>query len=109
MNDGCIEIGVEWMQDGIILDDGFDIEISFESDFDVELETEDGDGSEIHLVVGEIVEESLSEETEYDFAMEFASADTSFVYVGPALPAVEVEWSTDAWFRNDGWFRSEAW
>ena len=109
MNDGCIEIGTEWVQDGIVLDDGFGFEVSVESGLDVELEAEDGDGSEIHLVIGQIVEESVAGQTDYDFAMEFASAGTSFVYVGPSLPAVEVEWSTDAWFLPDGWFRSEAW
>ena len=109
MNDDCIEIGLDCLQGGIVLDDGLGFEITLESGFDVEMSAEDGDESEIHMVVGEIVEESIADETNYDFAMEFASADTSFVYVGPTLPAVEVEWSTDAWFRNDGWFCGEAW
>ncbi len=108
MND-CIEIGTEWPQSEIVIAEGLDMELTIESGFDVMVEAEFGDESEIHLIVGDIVEESVAEETEYDFDMEFASAETNYVYVGPALPAVEVEWSTDAWFRSDGWFRSEAW
>lgn len=108
MND-CIEIGTEWEQSGIEIDDGFDMELSVESGFDVEVEAEYEDDSEIHLIVGDIVEETTADEAAYDFGMEFTNAETAYVYVGPGLPTVEVEWSTDAWFREDGWFDSEGW
>lgn len=107
MND-CIEIGTEWPQSAIELD-GYDMELTVESGFDIMVEAEFDNDSEIHLIIGDIVHESKADETEYDFEMEFSSAESNYVYVGPALPAVEVEWSTDAWFRSDGWFRSEAW
>lgn len=108
MND-CIEIGTDWIEAGIEIDGGFDNGVSFEGGFDIMLEAMAGDESEIHLIVGDIVEEALEEQIPYDFDMEFSDPDSFFVYVGPELPAVEVEWSTDAWFRSDGWFRSEAW
>ena len=108
MND-LIEIGTGLPRVGIELEDSFEMELSFESGFDITVEAEFDNESEIHLIVGDIVEESLADNTEYDFEMEFSGAGTNYVYVGPALPAVEVEWSTDAWFRSDGWFRSEAW
>ena len=104
----AIEIGTIW-EAGIVVDDGFDMEMTVESGFDVMVETEFDDSSEVHLVIGDIVEESKADETQYDFDMEFASVVNNYVYVGPALPDIDVEWSTDAWFRTDGWFQSEAW
>ncbi|MBQ8959403.1 MAG: hypothetical protein IJ057_13045 [Bacteroidales bacterium] len=104
-----IEIGTHWEDSGIVLDDGFDLEMTVESGFDIMVEAEFDDESEVHLIVGDIVDESVAAETEYDFGMEFSNAERAYVYVGPDLPAVEVEWSTDAWFRSDGWFDSEGW
>lgn len=104
----AIEIGTHWEAD-IDVDGGFGMELTVESGFDVTVEAEFDDGSEVHLIVGDIVEESAADYTEYDFGMEFAGVANNYVYVGPALPDVEVSWSTDAWFREDGWFRSEAW
>lgn len=108
MND-VIEIGNDWKQRGIVLDEGFDMELSVESGYDIQVEAEYDGQSEVHLIIGDIVEESKAKETEFDFGMEFADTQTSFVFVGPELPDVEVSWSTDAWFRSEGWFRSEAW
>lgn len=105
----AIEIGTDWEESGIVLDDGFDMELTVESGFDVLIETECVDESEIHLIIGDIVEESLADNTEYDFEMEFADMQTAFVYVGPDLAEVDVGWSNDAWFHSEGWFRSEAW
>lgn len=104
----AIEIGTIW-EAGIVVDDDFDMELTVESGFDVMVEAEFDDNSEVHLIIGDIVEESKAKETEFDFGMEFADTQTSFVFVGPELPDVEVSWSTDAWFRSEGWFRSEAW
>ena len=104
----AIEIGTNW-EAGIVVDDDFDMELTVESGFDVMVEAEFDDNSEVHLIIGDIVEESNADETEYDFDMEFAGAVNNYVYVGPALPDIDVEWSTDAWFRNDGWFDSEGW
>ena len=104
----AIEIGTIW-EAGIVVDDDFDMELTVESGFDVMVEAEFDDNSEVHLIIGNIVEESNAAETEYDFDMEFAGAVNNYVYVGPALPDIDVEWSSDAWFRTDGWFRSEAW
>ena len=104
----AIEIGTIW-EAGIVVDDDFDMELTVESGFDVMVEAEFDDTSEVHLIIGDIVEESKAKETEFDFGMEFADTQTSFVFVGPELPDVEVSWSTDAWFRSEGWFRSEAW
>jgi hypothetical protein len=108
MND-CIEIGTDWPQFGIVIDDGFDMELTVESGFDIMVKSEFENDSEIHIIMGDIVHESKADETEYDFEMEFSDADTSFIYVGPALPEVEVTWNSDAWFHSDGWFESEAW
>lgn len=104
----AIEIGTIW-EVGIVVVDDFDMELTVESGFDVMVEAEFDDNSEVHLIIGDIVEESKAKETEFDFGMEFADTQTSFVFVGPELPDVEVSWSTDAWFRSEGWFRSEAW
>jgi hypothetical protein len=104
----AIEIGTIW-EAGIVVVDDFDMELTVESGFDVMVETEFDDNSEVHLIIGDIVEESNAAETEYDFDMEFASAVNNYVYVGPALPDIDVEWSSDAWFRNDGWFESDGW
>lgn len=104
-----IEIGTDWAESGIVLDEGFDMELTVESGFDVLIEAEYQDESEIHLIIGDIVAESVSANTEYDFEMEFADTQTAFVYVGPDLAEVDVGWSNDAWFRSEGWFRSEAW
>lgn len=104
----AIEIGTIW-EAGIVVVDDFDMELTVESGFDVMVEAEFDDNSEVHLIIGDIVEESKAKETEFDFGMEFADTQTSFVFVGPELPDVEVSWSTDAWFRSEGWFRSEAW
>lgn len=104
----AIEIGTIW-EAGIVVVDDFDMELTVESGFDVMVEAEFDDNSEVHLIIGDIVEESKAKETEFDFGMEFAETQTSFVFVGPELPDVEVSWSTDAWFRSEGWFRSEAW
>lgn len=105
----AIVIGTDWSASGIVIDDGFDMEISVESGFDVMVEVECADESEIHLIVGDIVEESKAEDTEYDFEMEFADTQTAFVYVGPDLAEVDVGWSNDAWFHSDGWFEDEGW
>ena len=104
-----IEIGTDWGASAIVLDDGYDMELTVESGFDIMVEAEFDNDSEVHLIIGDIVEESKAGETEYDFGMEFAGAVNNYVYVGPALPDIDVEWSTDAWFRNDGWFDSEGW
>ncbi len=104
----AIEIGTCW-DDGIVVGDGYDMELDVESGFDVVVEAECDDESEVHLVIGDIVEESKAADTEYDFDMLFADVVNNYVYVGPALPDIEVEWSTDAWFRTDAWFHSEAW
>lgn len=104
----AIEIGTIW-EAGIVVDDDFDMELTVESGFDVMVEAEFDDNSEVHLIIGDIVEESNAAETEYDFDMEFAGAVNNYVYVGPALPDIDVEWSSDAWFRNDGWFESDGW
>lgn len=105
----AIEIGTDWAESGIVLDEGFDMELTVESGFDVLIEAEYQDESEIHLIIGDIVEESAEEQTAYDFGMEFSDPDTFFIYVGPELPAVDASWSTDAWFLDDGWFDSEGW
>lgn len=105
----CIEIGTNWEDPAIVLDDGYDMELTVESGFDVMVEAEFDNDSEVHLIIGDIVEESKAEDAEYDFGMEFSSAESNYVYVGPELPAVDVEWSTDAWFRDDGWFDDEGW
>ena len=105
----AIEIGTDCGESGIVLDGGFDMELTIESGFDVLIETECVDESEIHLIIGDIVEESLASNTEYDFEMEFADTQTAFVYVGPDLAEVDVGWNTDAWFISDGWFESEGW
>jgi len=107
MND-CIEIGT-WEEGGIEIDDGLEMGVSVEGGFDIIVEAVADDESEIHLIVGDIVEESAEEQTAYDFGMEFSDPDTFFIYVGPELPEVDVGWSNDAWFRSEGWFRSEAW
>ena len=104
-----IEIGTNCVESGIVLDEGFDMELTVESGFDVLIEAEYQDESEIHLIIGDIVEESLADNTEYDFEMEFADTQTAFVYVGPDLAEVDVGWNTDAWFRSDGWFEDEGW
>lgn len=104
----AIEIGTIW-EAGIVVVDDFDMELTVESGFDVMVEAEFDDTSEVHLIIGDIVEESNAADTEYDFDMEFASAVNNYVYVGPALPDIDVEWSSDAWFRNDGWFESDGW
>lgn len=101
----CIEIGTDW-EPGIELDDGYGMEIEVESGFGIEVETETVDESEVHLVIGDIVEEDLADDTPYDFGMEFTNTELVFVYAGPELPD---ESSTDAWFRGDGWFDSEGW
>lgn len=107
MND-CIDIGT-WEEAGIEIDDGLEMGVSVEGGFDIMVEVVADDESEIHLIVGDIVEESAEEQTAYDFGMEFSDPDTFFVYVGPELPAVDASWSTDAWFLDDGWFDSEGW
>ena len=105
----CIEIGNKPWQSEVLIGEDTDMELTIESGFGIEIEAEFTDDSELHLIVGDIVEESVADETEYDFGMEFSTAETAFIYVGPALPNVEVEWSTDAWFHSDAWFISEAW
>lgn len=108
MND-CVEIGNEWEPEWEV-ECNLGAELTIESGFALEAETElTGDDSEIHLIVGDLVEESEADNTEYDFGMEFSGKETSFVYVGPLLPEVDATWSTDAWFRDDGWFDSEGW
>lgn len=76
---------------------------------DIIIETSVFTVGEIHILTGDFVEESNERDAQLDFLTEFADTRTSFVYFGPALPAVDGEWSTDAWFRNDGWFGEEAW
>ena len=105
----CIEIGTEPWQSEVLIGEDTDMELIIESGFGIEIEAESMDDSEIHLIVGDIVEESAADETEYDFGMEFSNAERAYVYVGPELPSVDAEWSTDAWFREDGWFDSEGW
>lgn len=105
----CIEIGndseLDW---GVECD--LELGLTFEACFELEEEPlESSDDSEVHLILGDLVEEQAAEETEYDFGMEFSGMETALVYVGPALPAVEATWSTDAWFHSDGWFPSEGW
>lgn len=109
MMEDCIVIENEWTQGEIKVEDDFNFEIKVESGFDILVEPEFDDESEIHLVMGEIVEKSKAEETEYDSEMMFSGGEANYVYVGPQLPAVDAEWSTDAWFREDGWFDSEGW
>lgn len=109
MMEDCIVIENEWTLGGIEVEDDFDFGLTVESGFDISVEAEFDDESEIHLVMGEIVEKSKAEETEYDSEMMFSGGEANYVYVGPQLPAVDAEWSTDAWFRNDGWFDSEGW
>ena len=105
----CIEIETNPWQNEIEIGEAEALELTIESGFDIELEAEPSDGSEIHLVIADIVDESEADNTAYDFETEFSAAPMTLVYVGPVLPTVEVEWSTDAWFHSDAWFRSEAW
>ena len=105
----CIEIEANPWQNEIEIGEATALELTVESGFGIELEAEPSDGSEIHLIIADIVDESEADSTEYDFETEFSSAPMTLVYVGPVLPTVDVEWSTDAWFRDDGWFNSEAW
>lgn len=104
-----IEIGNESELDWGV-ECGLDMGLAFEACFELEEEPLTAtDDSEIHLIVGDLVEEPEAGGMEYDFGMEFAGAETAFVYVGPELPGVDATWSTDAWFRSDGWFDSEGW
>ena len=105
----CIEIETNPWQSEIEIGEDIDLEVSVEADFSVEVEAELSDESETHLLLGDIVDEFEADGTEYDFCMEFSNAERAYVYVGPELPAVDVEWSTDAWFRDDGWFDDEGW
>lgn len=105
----CIEIETSPWQNEIEIGEAAEMEMTLESGLCIDVEAEPSDGSEIHLILADIVDEVEADETPYDFEMEFSEAPLSLVYVGPVLPAVEVEWSTDAWFRSDGWFGSEAW
>ena len=66
MMEDCIVIENEWTQGEIKVEDDFNFEIKVESGFDILVEPEFDDESEIHLVMGEIVEKSKAEETEYD-------------------------------------------
>lgn len=65
--------------------------------------------SEVHLVDGDIVLESEESAKEYDQQMDFGGTELDFVYVGPPLPASDMEWTTYAWFRSERWSRSESW
>lgn len=105
----CIEIETNPWQSEIEIGEDIDMEMSIEAGCSFEVEADLSDESETHLLLGDIVEESVADETEYDFGMEFSNAERAYVYVGPELPSVDAEWSTDAWFREDGWFDSEGW
>lgn len=97
---------------------GDPIWVSGMDDFDIEV----GDGfsleeiyvdartsGQVAIEVATIVPEEQEETAVVVEEMDFGGMEMGFVYVGPALPAVDAEWSTDAWFREDGWFDSEGW
>lgn len=112
----------------IIIDDGDRIPVNPEpgdpiwvvgmDDFDIEADegfSLDGiyvdahTSGQVSIEVAAIVPEEQEETAVTVEEMDFGGMEMGFVYVGSALPELEVTWSTDAWFHSDGWFHSEAW
>ena len=81
----------------------------FGDGFTVESIAVESETASVVLVDGAIVPEEIEAKTEIEYETDVMWGEMVFVYVGPALAAIDVTWSTDAWFRDDGWFRSEAW
>ena len=63
----CIEIEANPWQNEIEIGEATALDLTVESGFDIELEAEPSDGSEIHLVIADIVDESEADNTAYDF------------------------------------------